>query len=112
VEEQRLSPMTAEHKEHLEQELVAAVSEDEPIGLGSPPSREDLAQLIAATGIAVQQDAVQLVRRDVAARHGRLRPLVRVDAHVGLEHLGAVRLELRKGVAGARQLSIAHSPIA
>ena len=112
VEQERLSPVTAEDEEDLEQELVAAVAEDEPIGLGPPPRREDLAELIATPGVPVEKDAVQLLGGDVPARHVRLGPLVRVDAHVRLEHLGPVGLELRELRSRPRHLPIAHPSIA
>ena len=104
--------MTAENEEDLEQQLVAAVAEDEPVRLGPPPGREDLAKIVAASGVPVEEDAVQLLGGDVPARHVRLGPLVRVDAHVRLEHLGPVGLELCELRSRARQLPIAHPSIA
>ncbi len=112
MEEERLAPVATEDEKDLEQELVAAVAEDEPVRFGAPAGREDLTKVVASTGISVEKDAVQLLGRDVAARHVRLRPFVRVDADVGLEHLGAVGLELRELSARAWQLPIAHSSIA
>src|SRR5204863_3337399 len=79
VEEKRLSPVAAEDQEDLEEELVAPVAEDQPVGLGPPPSREDLAEIVATTGISVEKDPVQLFSGDVPAGHVRFWPLVRVN---------------------------------
>src|SRR5256885_2006661 len=112
VEEQGLAAVAAEDEEDLQQKLVAAVAEDQPVRLRAPARGENLAKLVAAAGVPVEKHTVQLLRRDVAAGDVRLGPFVRVDPDVGLEHLGAVRLELRELVPGARQLPIAHPSIA
>src|SRR5207249_9309625 len=118
MEEQRLAPMTSEHEEDLEQELVAAVPEDEPIGLRPPTRREDLAQLVATSGVTIEQHALDDIRREVTSRAIGLGPLVRVDAHVRLELLcGPIGLELRhlrprfresRGVAGGATQARGH----
>ena len=112
LEEQRRPVMPAEDEEHLQENVVAPVAEDELTGLDAVARRERRAKVRArgGRGIPVEQDVVELLGRQVEARRVRVRPLVRVHFDVGGDRLGAVRPErLEVGTRAREPVAHAHS---
>ena len=95
LEEERRAPMPAEDQEHQKEHLVAAVAEEELLRAHAPAIGQDAPELVTSSGIAIQENAVELGRAQVPARGIGLRPFVRLDPDVGTLPLRAVRLELR-----------------
>ena len=112
VEEQRLAAVSAEYEERVQEELVAAVAENELVRRRPPSLAQGLPKLLSPAGIAVQNDALELRRREVLRGRIALGPLVRVDPYVGLQHLGAVRLELGDRGAWRGEFSFGHRSLA
>src|SRR5438128_2092352 len=108
LEKERLAAVPAEDEKDAKKHFVAAVAEHELVGCHAPAIAEDLAERVAPTRVAVQQNLIEFARADVSARRIRLRPLVRLDAHVGAHLLGSVGLELRHLRAWSRELSLGH----
>ena len=108
LEQERPAPVAAEDEEHAEKHLVAAVPEDELLGPHAPSLGEDAPKLVAATGVAVQKESIELVRREIAARGIGLGPFVGLDADLRAVLLRAVCLELGHRGTRARCAARAH----
>jgi len=74
----RSAAVPAEDEEGVEEDLVAAVADHELVRGHAVALRQRLAQLGRPGRVAVQEDLVQLLRREPLSRAVRLGPLVRL----------------------------------
>jgi hypothetical protein len=100
--------VAAEQQERVEEDLVAAVPEDELLGLDPVPRGERRKQIGGGTGVAVQQDALELGVAHVPRRGIRLRPLIGLEPDLGVHLLRAVRREAREVGARRREDLFGH----
>ena len=78
--------------------------QDELIRVDAVTLREQPAQIDGRGRIAVEQDGVELLRRQPVPSRIWLRPLVRVEPHIGFDLLpGPVRRERGEIVSGFRK---------
>src|SRR4029077_18085206 len=78
LEQQGRAPVAAEYEEHVAQHVVAALPEDQLLGLDAVPRRERRAEVGRRGGgrVAIEQDVVELVWREVEACRIRIGPFV------------------------------------
>ena len=108
LEQQRPAPVATEDEEHAEEYLVAPIAEDELLRPHAPSLGEHLSKLVAVSGITVQEESIEIVRRDIAARGIGLRPFVRLDADLGAVLLRAIWLEQSHLGTRSRRSARAH----
>ena len=94
LEEQGASPVATESQKGVEQHLIAAVAQDDLVRGDTVSLGESAPELGCRRGVTIQEELVQLLRRQPCARWIWHRPLIRVQAHVG-----ARLAEIDKGIA-------------